>query len=453
MADQHSKSSAPSTVVAATSPQETRHKKMKSMKNLPSSSAVIGLLSVLTASGAEPSPIMTTVSPSPWSPSASFALKESYDDNVFLQGVGPNANRGSFVTTAIPSIGIGYKASPAFGATISYTPEINYFTSDTGEDSVSHRAGVKLGGTVESTVWEVAENFTAIEGSDLGPTYLQPGGAPAGGGPAVRDRRDALIERGLARVKQSFGDWFVRPVVEGYLHDFETQHKTTAGYQNFVNRTDLNGGVDAGWTGIKDTALFAGYRYGVQTEDQLFPNINATYYNNHYNRFLVGVEGNPWDWIKLTASLGPEIRQYDGIVAAGFDRNQVYCYIDTTATITVTKKDTVTLLAKSFEQPGFSGRSAYLDTTLDLAWRHKLTDKLTVGAGVHGYNTDIINPSAVRNDWILTSSGVVSYAFTKQLSTELSYLYDSAMNEEAAYYPGREYSRQCVSLGVKYSFW
>jgi hypothetical protein len=409
---------------------------------------------VLTAS-ATGSGSTTTVAAlaSPWSPAASFSLKESYDDNVFLQDIGPNANRGSFITTATPNIGIGYKPSPAFGATISYAPEINYFASDTGEDFITHRTCLKLAGAADNTAWDVTENFTAIQGSDLGPTYNQLGGSPAGGGPAVRDRRDALIERGLIRVTQSFGQWFVRPVLEGYLHDFETQHKTTEGYQNFVNRSDLNGGADLGWTGIENTALFAGYRYGAQTEDQLFPNINATYYNNHYNRFLVGVEGKPWDWLKLTASLGPEIRQYDGIVATGFDRNQVYCYIDAMAAITISKDDTVSLLAKSFEQPGFSGRSAYLDTTLDLAWRHKLTDKLTIGAGVHGYNTDFIKPSATRNDWILTGSAVASYAFTKQLSTELSYLYDSAMNEEAENYPAREYSRQCVSLGVKYSFW
>jgi len=411
-----------------------------------------------TASSVSPPGIASAVDPaSAWSPTASFSLKESYDDNIFLQDIGPNANRGSFITTAIPSIGVGYKPSPEFGASISYTPEFNYFASDTGEDFILHRTCLKLGGAVDNTAWDVTENFIAIQGSDLGPTYTQLGGSPAAGGPAVRDRRDALIERGLLRVTQTFGQWFVRPVLEGYLHDFETQHKMTAGYQNFVNRTDLNGGVDLGWTGIENTSLYAGYRYGVQTEDQLFPNINtadAAYYSSHYNRFLLGVEGKPWDWLKLNASAGPEIRQYDSsVVSAGFDRNQIYCYIDGTATITVSKYDTVTLLAKSFEQPGFSGRSAYLDTTLDLAWRHKLTDKLTIGAGVHGYNTDFIKPSLTRNDWILTGSAVASYAFTKQLSTELSYLYDSAMNEESAYYPAREYSRQCVSLGVKYSFW
>jgi hypothetical protein len=419
---------------------------------VPQTVMAIALGSVLAASAAEPDQIAHPATPaSPWTPAASLSLKESFDDNVYLQDMGPNANRESLITTITPSLGLAYKPSAAFGASLNYTPEINLFDSAASENFTTQRTVLALGGKADNTAWEVTENFIGIDGSKVGPTYLQPGGAPADGGPAVRDRRAALVERGQFRLTQSFGQWFIRPVVTGYLHDFLEEHQTTKGYQNFANRSDLNGGADLGWTGIKDTSLVVGYRYGVQSQDQLYPDINATYYNNHYQRVLFGVEGKPWSWLKLNLSAGPEFRYYDGIVAAGFNRNQTYCYIDSSATITVTTNDTVTLQAISFEQPGFAGRSTYLDTALDLAWKHNLTEKLTIGAGIHGSNNDFIKPSADRNDWIVTEKGTIAYAFSKEFSAEASYLYDNATSE-VPNTPARAYFRQCVLLGIKYVF-
>jgi hypothetical protein len=418
----------------------------------PKTLAALGILSAWSALAADTTPPLPTTPPeSPWTSSASLTVKEGYDDNVYLQNIGPNANHGSSITVVNPNFGLAYQGSPKFGLALTYAPEFNYFDAASGEDFTTHRVGLTGGGQMGNTGWEVTESFVGIDGSDIGPTYLQTGGAPANGGPAIRDRRAALIERGRLRMKQSFGNWFIRPVLNGYLHDFLEQHETTAGYQNFVNRSDINGGADVGWAAIPNTAFVAGYRYGVQSQDQLFPSINATYYDNHYHRLLFGVEGNPWSWLKLNLSLGPEFRHYDGIVAAGFDRTQTYCYIDSSATITATKRDTLTLLAISFEQPGFSGRSAYLDTTLDLTWRHKLSDEWSIEAGARGWNNDFVNPSADRDDWIVTGKGAVTYTYNKKLSTELAYLYDNATSE-VANTPAREYTRQCVMLSLKYVF-
>jgi hypothetical protein len=407
------------------------------------------------ASAAADSGVPPTTAPSApasaWTPSAGLSLKQAFDDNVFLQDLGPKANQQSFISTVIPNLGLSYKPAGVFNASLTYAPEVNFFEADSGENFTLHRVGMSLGGKMADSSWEVTESFIAIDGSDLGPTYLQPGGAPAAGGPAVRDRRDALIERGQFRFTQGFGKWFVRPVVTGYYHDFQTKQKTTPGYQNFVDRSDLNGGADIGYLVAKDTSATVGYRYGVQDQSQLFPDINPTYYDNHYQRVLFGLEGKPCDWLKLNLSMGPEFRHYTGIVASGFDRDRINFYVDSSLTITPVKGDTVTLSVKSFEQPGFTGRSTYTDSTYDLTWRHKLTDALTIGAGFRGYNTDFVRPTASRNDWILTTSALVSYAFNQHLSAEASYLYDSATSE-VPNTPGREYTRNFFALGVRYIF-
>lgn len=411
--------------------------------------AVCTLFTVAAANGQDKGAAL--VSPpaqsSVWTPCATLAVRESLDDNVFLQSVTTNANHSSFLTTVLPAVGIAFKPADAFNASLNYSPEINLYHSASSEDFTMHRVVLGLNGTVSQTKWELSDNFVAIDGSDIGPSFFGPGGAPAGGGPQIRDRREALVERGQLRVTETLGAWFIRPVISGYYHDFETLQKAAPGYQNYANRSDLNGGADVAHTLGQDVWLFAGYRYGEQTQAKVLDYPER--YNSTYNRALTGIEGKPWNWLNLALSVGPEFRRYAGSVPASFDRNETYPYVDSTATLLPTKADTITLSAKRFEQPGFSGRSTYVDATYEMSWRHKFGDKLTIGLGLRAYNTDFLVP-VIRNDWILTPSIVASYAFNHHFSGELSYLYDDAyslvLNTQ-----GREYTRNLMALGLKYS--
>lgn len=110
-----------------------------------------------------------------------------------------------------------------------------------------------------------------------------------------------------------------------------------------------------------------------------------------------------------------------------------------------------------FEQPAFSSQSVYQDIKYDLTWRHKFTDHFTAGAGFTLYIGDWQQP-VNRDDWIYTPSVTASYAFDKHWSAEFNYSLDlvdsrvSTSAEGAAYADGREYSRDLVSLAVKYVF-
>jgi hypothetical protein len=386
---------------------------------------------------------------SPWKPSATVGLKETFDDNVLLQNVTTNAFRSSPVTTVLPSVSVSYQPADSFHASLSYAAEINFFHSFSTEDFTLHRVLLGLDGTVNKTKWELSENFVAIDGSDIGPSFFGPGGAPAAGAPQIRDRHAAMVERGQIRVTQSFAPWFVRPVLTGYYHDFETVQRTTPGYQNYVDRSEWNAGADLGRAITENFSFLAGYRYGQQAQARLleFPE----HYDSAYQRALFGLEGKPWPWLSLNVSAGPEFRRYGNGVAAGFvQKNETYPFVEAALNLLPTTRDTLMLSAKSFEQPGFSGRSAYLDSTYEMTWRHKLGQKLTVGAGLRAYNTDFLKP-VVRNDWIVTPSVVASYAVNRHLSGEISYLYDDAFSL-VPNTSGREYTRNAVAVGAKYSF-
>lgn len=414
--------------------------------------SLLAALSVPVVGWAAGTPVVTptaTTPLSPWKVSASAAVKETFDSNVYLQSVSPLADQASLVTTVMPQVGGSWSPSPLFSATLGYTPEIAFFHAEPSEDYAAHRVALGMAGQADGLAYDLANSLLVIDGNGEGPTWTGPGGAPAAGGIAVRDRRDATVIRSGLKVTQTLGEWRIRAAGTFYLHDFQTRHSAAKGYQNYVDRNELTGGLDVGHRIPANATAWLGYRYGVQDQSRLlaFPEE----YDSTFHRVLVGLEGSLTRWLKLGISLGPEFRTYDDGVPASFgDRDRLNLYVDATATATLSSADTLTLSHKQLEQPGFSGRATYQDTTTDLAWRHKLSPRWTVGIGGRAYNTDFLRPS-LRNDWILSANGVVNCAITKALSAELSYAFEDGLSQVPGT-EGREFERHLASLGLKYVF-
>lgn len=388
---------------------------------------------------------------SPWTPSASLALKEEYDNNVFLQEQGPLANRDSFVTTLIPSVGIKYSADPGFVVQTSYAPEIVRFHSESHENYVLHRASLGLGGKGESTEWEWQNSLIDIEGPGESLIMAGPGGVGAAGAPRVRDRRDAAIYRGGAKLTQSIGKVLVRPVISAYVHDFQAEQRTTPGYVNFVDRRDINGGVDLGTTVLPGLRGFVGYRFGEQDQARLFQYPEE--YDSVYHRVLFSFEGTPRPWLKLSATLGPEFRRFGDSVPASFavkNQDEQNLYLDCTASFIVAPSDTITVTVKQFEQPGFGGRATYEDLSYDLSWQHKFGSRATTVLTGRAYNTDFTYP-AQRDDWVLSAAFTVSWSFSASLQAEVSMLYEDG-ESRIPNTDARDYDREVVALGLRYKF-
>lgn len=387
--------------------------------------------------------------PPAWKGSASLSVKETYDSNIHLQSVTPWANQASLVTTCLPVLGVGWAPSPRFQANASYVPEFTFFEADSEEDFALHRLNLGLSGRESDLTYDLTQVLSVIDGSDVGPTWMGPGGAPAAGGIPIRDRRDAAIYRGQLKVVQGFGVWRVRPVVTAYVHDFQTRQSGLAGYQNYVDRNEYVGGLDVGRAVGEAASAWVGYRYGSQGQSALLNQPNE--YDSRFHRVLLGFEGAVADGLKANVSLGPEVRRYGEKVPAAFgDRDVLYLFVDATLTATVTKADTITLSFKQFELPGFGGPSAFLDATLDLGWRHRFSSRWTVGAGSRAYHTDFLAP-VVRNDWILSGNGWLNCTVTKALGAEVSYGFESAISK-VPHTEGREFDRHLVSLGLRYQF-
>ena len=198
--------------------------------------------------------------------------------------------------------------------TAAYAPEIALYTSAEDEDYIAHRGTLNFSGKCEDVTWELLNSGTFVEGSTIGPTFARNQDVPAIGGIPLRDRREQFFFRNGFRVTLPFGNWFIRPVVASYYHDFMTEQRSNPDesqyvYENYIDRQDVNGGVDVGYDVGKSTFVVLGYRYGQQDQGELL-GVRSPY-NSKYNRILAGVEGSPVQWLKLNVQLGPEFRRFD----------------------------------------------------------------------------------------------------------------------------------------------
>ena len=379
----------------------------------------------------------------------SAGVKESWDDNVFLQSQTDRANRTSFVTTLLPALAGKWTPNPALSLGLSYAAEVALFDSEPGENYWLHRTGLNLSGQTDKTRYELTVGWVRIDGSAVGPTWTGQGGAPATGGPAVRDRRDASVIRESFQLTQEFGAWRARAATTFYGHDFGTEQHSTPGYQNYVDRDEITGGGDLGRKCGPSVTAWTGYRFGCQDQAKLFA--YPEQYGNYFNRVLLTLEGSPARWLKLNLSLGPEWRRFAATVPVTFGaRDRLNLFVDSSVTILPTTADTLMISMKQFEQPGFAGRSVYTDLTYDFSWRHKFDDRFTAGIGGRAYNTYFFRP-VLRNDWVLSANLFINCALTRQLNLEASYAYEqgrSTMPNNS----GRDYTRHILTCGLKYVF-
>jgi hypothetical protein len=390
---------------------------------------------------------------------ADLAVKEMFDSNVYLQDVTPSPAipnaaqpfQESMVTLVTPRLGLDWKPMPEFNLATSYAPEFAWYQAEPGENYIAHRGALTFSGKVGIVQWEQFNTVNYTDGSHEGLTFGGPGGAPAIGGIAIRDRRDALVYRNGFRAYHPHGNWFFRPVAWSYIHDFRTDQRNPVsypGYQNYLDRNDLSAGIDIGYKALRQAYVLVGYRYGFQNETPL--PWNPTHYSGHYHRFVVGLEGKLTDWLKITGVIGPDYRKFNDDVDPNFDAEYTTIYYDISVALTPTKQDTVSLLFRQYEQPAFGAPSVYDDITWEIAWRHQFGGGLAVSTGFRAYGGDWRDPVA-REDWIYTPSATIAYVYDRHLSGELSYSYDNAVSRVSDT-SGREYTRHLAWLSLKYAF-
>jgi len=446
-------------------------------------SVLIALVASASAVCAEPAanPITTQQPDSfkkpAWLTDLSLGVKESYDDNVFLSGVerkdlpkytvppGSVAalnDCGSWVTTVSPKIGINL--APLFDSklveqfSLAYTPDFVIYHDQPTESYNANRFLTTIKGSDKWFSYALDNTFSFIDGSDKGPTY--PGSlCSAYVQTTVRERREQLQDRAKISFRFDTDHWFFRPTASLTYYDLMTALINTSGYYNYVDRYDVNGGLDVGYKLNKQFAFTLGYRYGHQYQEQF--SFSPYSSPSDYQRVLAGFECKIFPWLKMDFQMGPDFRSYakdtaTHITPVNNDNFTTY-YGEANVVADISKKDSLTFKYKQFQWVSSTGKVPYFDSTYDLSYHRKLTDKLGMDLGARILTSDYNSgnlPTCKRDDIQYTFSAGLGYAFNSHCSVSATYSADLGRNAEdnIPNQQDREFNRNVVSIGFLLKF-
>ena len=401
-----------------------------------------------------------------WLGEVSVSVKVSYDSNVFLTnadrvGFPKMANVASWVTVLTPKIGVDFKPLLGLGKddtsvqalAFSYAPDIVRYHEAATENYENHRFIAQIKGVADSFSYTLDSQSCLINGNRNTPQYNQ---VSAWATAVVRERRDQFQEKGKLQLRNDWDSWFVRGVASTVYYDLNTEQYNPvgqhAGWQNYVDRYDANGGVDAGYKISRDFAATLGYRRGYQYQSAFSWNTASN--SNEYNRVLIGFEGRPCAWLKMDMQAGPDFHEYDvSQMQAGHAAAVTSFFADGKMTAEWTRNDALSCSIKQWQWVSSTGACTYEDKTFDFSYKHKFSSEWNA---VLGYTIQgaVYNAPTVRSDWQYTYSAGLRYECNEHFSISADYAYSRGENESeiSNLAPGREYDRHLVSLGLKAAF-
>jgi opacity protein-like surface antigen len=421
-----------------------------------------------------------------WVTDLALGVRESYDDNLLLVSGNGMAPQSSWVTTVSPKVGFNF--APLLGdqktlqtLSLIYSPDFNIYHDAPSQSYNAHKIGDTIKGQAGDFSFSLDNAFLYNDGDHQAPIYAlnQLSGASANqfdqfrnnfAHAVARERLAQTQDRATVLLQYDWDKFFVRPVASlldyNLMTDWHnTKYSPWMGYQNYVDRYDVNGGMDVGYKLIPGLAATLGYRYGSQYQQQ-FPTAitsDSHYSSSDYQRVLLGLEGKPWNWLEVKLAGGPDFRNYNSMAPVN-DRNPVKYYGEAVLTATLTPSQTVTFNYKQWQWVASTGKVPEYDSTYALTYHWSATKQLGLNLGGKVLEADFTGgndyagtaPSR-RDDLEYEVSAGVTYAFNSHLSANLAYTYDlgdNALNNlPASLGPSyRDFEHQVVSLGLQFKF-
>jgi hypothetical protein len=440
------------------------------------------------ADSSESNATLTNFQKPAWLTDLGVEGKESYDDNVL--GVSGNGlkPKESWVDTLSFKIGFNFatllpKGSAVQSLSLIYSVDASTYTSDSPENNVQHKLNLVFKGKSDNVSWGLDDAILDVDGDKNAPLYAKNQLAAAAPGSdqndkyrnnyahaVARERRDQVQNRYTAFVQFDEGAFFIRPISQLTYYNLETNIFNTAnapykGYQDYIDRWDLNEGADLGYRLTPKLSLTLGYRDGYQHQDGYSLAINSDLHqaSNHYQRALLGLEGKLTDWLTIKFAGGPDFKDYNPDTAINHDRTTRY-YGEGSAVATLPYDQSFTLTYKQWFFVSSTGLVPYEDTTLALVYHKGLTKQLGVDLGVKylDANYTLGNDYAgsapdLRDDGDIGASVAISYAVTPHFVVAVSFNHDDGRNQldnlAAKYFPQyREFDHNLTAIDLKYKF-
>lgn len=420
-----------------------------------------------------------------WVSDAALGAKLAYDDNVLgVSGLGM-PEKSSWVSTFSLKLGINLvpvlntKAIQAFSLT--YAPDVVRYDSLSQENYTAHRFNQLIKAKSGSFTFSLDNAFLFVDGNKVAPTYAlnQLAGALANQNDKsrnnyahglARERRNQYQDRYTVQLQYDSGNYFVRPMSNLTYYDLNTDLHNTGvapykGYQDYVDRYDINGGVDLGYKVTKGLALVVGYRDGYQYQQRFAPAINADQHasDSHYQRLLVGAEGKLSDSLKLKVAVGPDFRDYSASTPITSPHTTRW-YGEASLTATIAPNETFTVNFKQWIFVASTGLAPYQDTTLTAVYHYSPVKDLGIDLGAKYLEANYLMGNAItgsapslRDDIDYGLTFGVTYNLSPHLVLSANFAYDVGRNNvdnlpAALFANYREFEHEVTTVGVQYSF-
>jgi len=420
------------------------------------------------ASGPQPSPAPSGDAwgiPTPsWLQASSLTVTEGYDSNIYgvsdnLAGHPPIANISSWFTELNAGLTLDLLAGSAPESrgflktfTLAYSADYTAYEAAAREDNM--RNSVILDATAQEGPWSfsIDNPFLYVDGSkedEFFNYYNNLGYA------VVRERRNQIQERNVSFVRYDGSDWFVRAVDSlTYYNLLIDEHNPVGaykGYANWVNRDDMNTGLDFGLDIVPNFALVAGWRLGQQTQAHTYYNLAAS--DSTYNRALFGFEGTPFKWLTASFLAGPDFRRYSDADHLGLTGDHhTWLFLKGQLTAKFTPADTLTASERVWHFVSSAGVYSIQETAEGLNYQHIFSPQLSASAGLK-YLQHRYDAPTVRNDVATTVPVDVTYAITRGISISADYSATTGRSRyPVAVTPDQNFEDNLISLSLKASF-
>jgi opacity protein-like surface antigen len=421
-----------------------------------------------------------------WLSDLSFGIKESYDDNVLRVSGNGLPTESSWVD--VLSLKLGFNLSSWVAAdpetiqtfSLIYQPDRAIYNQASSESFTAHRVNTSLKGKSGDLTFSFDDAFLYNDGSKFAPIYAlnQLSSADANQNDKyrnslahapARERRSQIQDRYTAFLQYDTKYLFFRPIsalnyinMDTYL--FNNSVAPYKGYQDWIDRYDVNVGADLGFKVTPNWALTLGYRYGYQYQQQFSEAINSDqhYSSNHYQRLFLGLEGK-LDWLTLKLAAGPDFRDFNPNTPIS-DLHTTRYYGEAAATANFSRNQSLTLNYKDYIFVSSTGLVPYEEYTYSLIYHWSATKKLGIDLGAklfeHNYtlgNDQAGSAPSLRIDLDYEGLGGVTYALTPHLVASLTYNFDEGRNGlsslPAKYAPSyRDFEEGVFAAGVQYRF-
>ena len=417
-----------------------------------------------------------------WLTDLSLGVKESYDDNVLLVAdKNPGmSSQSSWITTVSPKVGFNF--APLLGTqktlptlSLVYAPDFAIYHDASSESYNAHKLANAIKGKTGDFSFALDNAFLFNDGDSAGPIYSgNDKNRSCYATAAARERRTQIQDRTTIVLQYDVDNFFIRPTASLLYYDLMTDWhnggsgtsaKKVLGYQNYVDRADVNGGLDLGWKVTKGLTITVGYRYGHQYQQAYAPAVdNARGPNGQlmqssadYQRLLLGLEGKPVKWLTVKLVGGPEFRDYNSAAPVNDDHPVDY-YGEASVSAAITSSQTLSFTYKHWQWVSSTGKLPYADNTYALAYHLNATKQLGLDLGAKYLFSDYNcgnNAGSLRNDAEYVLLAGASYAFTPHFSTSLGYTRNLGRNQQDNVGPlagYREFDQNVVLLSAQYKF-